>query len=101
MQQGSPDQVALMDSVAELKEQPKGLAVLYNDYAVPYRVWSLCLEMVAAANHNDPSYNRQLWDAYLTQAPPPPSSPSNSNMLCTLCFVWACKSLIALPGMSG
>ncbi len=82
MQQGSPDQVALMDSVAELKEQPKGLAVLYNDYAVPYRVWSLCLEMVAAANHNDPSYNRQLWDAYLTQVIPPPTPPRTPIPTC-------------------
>jgi len=58
--------------MSELQEEPKNLAVLFNDYAVPFRVWDVCLEIVAAANHNDPTYNRQLWDAYLTQVSPPP-----------------------------
>ena len=69
-QEGSADQTSLLDSVSELQDEPKNLAVLFNDYAVPFRVWDVFLEIVAAANHNDPTYNRQLWDAYLTQARP-------------------------------
>ena len=75
LQEGSADQNSLLDSVSELQDEPKNLAVLFNDYAVPFRVWDVCLEIVAAANHNDPTYNRQLWDAYLTQARRDPFSP--------------------------
>lgn len=65
---GSADHVSILDSKSELQDEPKNPAVLFNDYALPFRMWSLCLEIVAATNHNDPTYNRQLWDAYLIQA---------------------------------
>jgi hypothetical protein len=80
LQRGSADHVSIRDSVTELQDEPKNLAVLFNDYALPFRMWSLCLEIVAAANHNDPTYNRQLWDAYLIQAPLP---PAQSMLPCT------------------
>lgn len=49
---------------------PQELAILYNDYAVPHRLWELGLEMVALANFDDPAYIRQLWDVYLRQVRP-------------------------------
>jgi hypothetical protein len=73
LQHGSADHVSILDSKSELQDEPKNPAVLFNDYALPFRMWSLCLEIVAATNHNDPTYNRQLWDAYLIQAPLPPT----------------------------
>lgn len=68
IQEDSTEKKSLQDALAELKEEPQELNTLYNDYASPFRQWSLALEMVALANYNDPIYVRQLWDVHLRQA---------------------------------
>ena len=47
----APNDERLKDAVAELREGPRELAELYNDYAVPWRCWGLALEMVDVAQY--------------------------------------------------
>lgn len=82
MQEESNDQAALQDALAELKEEPQELTTLYNDFASPFKQWSLALEMVALANYNDPVYIRQLWDVYLRQVEPIIVHSYQGQMLC-------------------
>ena len=60
-------QEALREAVAELREGPRELVDLYNDYVCPWARWGLALEMVEVANYTDAAYVRQLWDVYLRQ----------------------------------
>ncbi len=63
----------LKEAVAELREGPRELVDLYNDYVCPWARWGLALEMVEVANYSDAAYVRQLWDVYLRQVPCLPS----------------------------
>lgn len=76
LQEGSADRVELHDVVVDLQEAPKELTQLYNDCAVPHRLWALGLEMTALANFDNPAYIRQLWDLYLQQVPPALRAPA-------------------------
>lgn len=67
----APNDERLKDAVAELKEGPRELVDLYNEYACPWQQWGLALEMVEIANYSDAAYVRQLWDIYLRQARSP------------------------------
>ncbi|CAL8471349.1 g10891 [Coccomyxa elongata] len=58
---------ALKEAVGELREGPRELVDLYNDYVCPWGRWGLALEMVEIANYTDAAYVRQLWDVYLRQ----------------------------------
>ncbi len=58
---------ALQDAIGELKEGPRELVDLYNDYVCPWTRWGIALEMVEIANYGDAAYIRQLWDVYLRQ----------------------------------
>ena len=73
-QEGSEERGALQDVVAELQEEPKELAQLYNDYAQTFQEWGLALEMVALAQFTDAPFIRQLWDVYLRQVGTPEAS---------------------------
>ncbi len=70
-QEGDASLGGLEDACAELREGPRELAELYNDYAAPWRAWGLGLRMVALAGYSDGGYVRQLWDVYLRQARAP------------------------------
>ena len=70
----APHDERLKDAVAELREGPRELVDLYNDYACPWAQWGLALEMIEIANYADAAYVRQLWDVYLRQVPAPSSS---------------------------
>lgn len=61
---------ALKEAVGELREGPRELVDLYNDYVCPWGRWGLALEMVEIANYTDAAYVRQLWDVYLRQVSP-------------------------------
>ena len=79
----------LKDAIAELKEGPRELVDLYNEYACPWQQWGLALEMVEIANYSDAAYVRQLWDVYLRQARSPscwhmPQSSISPLLLCGL-----------------
>ncbi len=63
----APNDERLKDAVLELKEGPRELVDLYNEYACPWAQWGLALEMVEIANYSDAAYVRQLWDVYLRQ----------------------------------
>ena len=66
----APNDERLKDAIAELKEGPRELVDLYNEFACPWQQWGLALEMVEIANYSDAAYVRQLWDVYLRQACP-------------------------------
>ena len=63
----APSDERLKDAVAELREGPRELVDLYNDFACPWQQWGLALEMVEIANYSDTAYVAQLWDVYLRQ----------------------------------
>lgn len=67
---GGPEAASREDieaAVSDLRREPKELAELYNDYAVPAQAWGLCLEMVDLSGYGDAAYLRQLWDLHLKQ----------------------------------
>ena len=63
----APNDERLKDAVAELREGPRELVDLYNEFACPWQQWGLALEMVEIANYSDTAYVAQLWDVYLRQ----------------------------------
>jgi hypothetical protein len=63
----APNDERLKDAISELKEGPRELVDLYNEYACPWAQWGLALEMVEIANYSDAAYVCQLWDVYLRQ----------------------------------
>ena len=75
----APNDERLKDAIAELKEGPRELVDLYNEFACPWQQWGLALEMVEIANYSDAAYVRQLWDVYLRQA-----CPLSADMLLSL-----------------
>ena len=66
----APNDERLKDAVAELREGPRELVDLYNEFACPWQQWGLALEMVEIANYSDTAYVAQLWDVYLRQVLP-------------------------------
>ena len=50
-----------------LQGAPQPLVDLFNQYAVPYHQWELCIELVHASDGVDMAYVQQLWDLYLKQ----------------------------------
>ncbi|KAK1262980.1 hypothetical protein QJS04_geneDACA012013 [Acorus gramineus] len=55
----------------ELSLDLKGITQLYNDYAVPFELWEICLEMLNFANYSgdaDSSFVRETWARLLDQA---------------------------------
>ena len=70
---GSPNDLGLRLRALQAAHQP--LVDLFNQYAVPYHQWELCLELVHASDGVDMAYVQQLWDLYLKQV---------SLMLCCL-----------------
>ena len=63
--QGSPNDLGLRLRALQAAHQP--LVDLFNQYAVPYHQWELCLELVHASDGVDMAYVKQLWDLYLKQ----------------------------------
>ena len=56
------------DVAATLQGQPLTLDALYNDVAIPRRLFRVAIELVALARHGDPAHARALWDVALTDA---------------------------------
>ncbi|KAK1277616.1 hypothetical protein QJS04_geneDACA018797 [Acorus gramineus] len=55
----------------ELSLDLKGITQLYNDYAVPFELWEICLEMLNFANYSgdaDSNFVRETWARLLDQA---------------------------------
>ena len=63
---GAPADLAVR--ISALQQGPQPLVDLFNQYAVPYHQWELCLYLVHASDGVDMSYVQQLWDLYLKQA---------------------------------
>ena len=59
---------AAAEAAAELREAPRELAVLYNDYTAPWRLWGTALQLVELARFQDAAFLRHLWDVFLRQA---------------------------------
>jgi nuclear pore complex protein Nup155 len=57
----------LKAAISELSSEPKELAELYNDYAVPLCLWKLCLEAIDISGYGDAGYVEQLWDLFLKE----------------------------------
>ena len=95
-QMQAPNDERLKDAIAELKEGPRELVDLYNEYACPWQQWGLALEMVEIANYSDAAYVRQLWDVYLRQACPFPADTSPSSLSCLLSVLWSCPEHVPL-----
>ena len=98
----APNDERLKDAVAELREGPRELVDLYNEFACPWQQWGLALEMVEIANYSDTAYVAQLWDVYLRQvlsfclaeglfSACWCSWPSALAGLCLHLTVWACS----------
>ena len=81
-QEGDGRAEALADAVAELREAPRELAELYNDFAAPWGAWGTALQLVDVAQYTDAGYVRQLWDVYLRQV--------------GACLFWRCACFGAL-----
>ena len=58
---------SLKDTISDLLCMPKELAELYNDVAVPQRLWRLCLEAMDISSYGDAAYVAQLWDLHLRE----------------------------------
>ncbi|DBA94363.1 TPA: hypothetical protein ACH3X1_001969 [Trebouxia sp. C0004] len=63
--EGAPDDLGLR--LKCLHGAPQPLVDLFNQYAVPYHQWELCIELVHASDGVDMAYVQQLWDLYLKQ----------------------------------
>ncbi|KAG6548318.1 hypothetical protein Mapa_010184 [Marchantia paleacea] len=75
-----PPQGALLDGAqgrlarekaAELENELKSITQLYNDYAVPFELWEVCLEILNFSNYSsdkDNSVMRETWTRLLDQA---------------------------------
>ncbi|XP_020576719.1 nuclear pore complex protein NUP155 isoform X2 [Phalaenopsis equestris] len=59
------------DKAKELELNVKSITQLYNDYAVPFQLWELCLEMLNFANYSgdaDSKIVRETWARLIDQA---------------------------------
>ncbi|XP_066397154.1 nuclear pore complex protein NUP155-like isoform X2 [Miscanthus floridulus] len=62
---------AAKDKANELSLNLKSITQLYNDYAVPFGLWEVCLEMLSFANYSgdaDSKIVREIWARLLDQA---------------------------------
>ncbi|XP_072146653.1 nuclear pore complex protein NUP155 [Setaria viridis] len=62
---------AAKDKAKELSLGLKSITQLYNDYAVPFNLWEVCLEMLSFANYSgdaDSKIVREIWARLLDQA---------------------------------
>ncbi|CAN6285129.1 unnamed protein product [Urochloa humidicola] len=62
---------AAKDKAKELSLNLKSITQLYNDYAVPFNLWEVCLEMLSFANYSgdaDSKIVREIWARLLNQA---------------------------------
>jgi nuclear pore complex protein Nup155 len=58
------------DKAKELSLNLKSITQLYNDYAVPFNLWEVCLEMLNFANYSgdaDSKIAREIWARLLDQ----------------------------------
>ncbi|XP_010932548.2 nuclear pore complex protein NUP155 isoform X1 [Elaeis guineensis] len=59
------------DKAKELTLELKSITQLYNEYAVPFKLWEICLEMLNFANYSGDADNkivREIWARLLDQA---------------------------------
>ncbi|ERM95873.1 nuclear pore complex protein NUP155 isoform X1 [Amborella trichopoda] len=59
------------DKAKELSQDLKSITQLYNEYAVPFELWEICLEILHFANYSgeaDTSIIRETWARLLDQA---------------------------------
>lgn len=59
------------EKAKEISQDLKSITQLYNEYAVPFKLWEICLEMLHFANYsgdNDSSIVRETWARLLDQA---------------------------------
>ncbi|XP_077236028.1 nuclear pore complex protein NUP155-like [Tasmannia lanceolata] len=62
---------AAKDKAKEISIDLKSITQLYNEYAVPFELWEVCLEMLHFANYSgdiDSSIVRETWTRLLDQA---------------------------------
>ncbi|KAL1568628.1 nuclear pore complex protein NUP155-like isoform X1 [Salvia divinorum] len=63
--------VSLRDKAKELSMDLKTITQLYNEYAVPFELWEICLEMLYFASYSgdaDSSIVRETWARLIDQA---------------------------------
>ncbi|KAK4350075.1 hypothetical protein RND71_029388 [Anisodus tanguticus] len=61
----------LREKAKELSMELKSITQLYNDYAVPFEIWEICLEMLYFASYSgdaDSSIVRETWARLIDQA---------------------------------
>lgn len=56
------------DRLGDLLVARHELMELYNDFAAPNELWSLCLEAIDLSGYGDEAYVRHLWDLALKRA---------------------------------
>lgn len=62
---------AVRDKAIELSSDVKSITQLYNEYAVPFELWEICLEMLYFANYSsdaDSNILRETWARLIDQA---------------------------------
>ncbi|CAN7098474.1 unnamed protein product [Brassica rapa subsp. narinosa] len=62
---------AANEKALELSVELKSITQLYNEYAVPFELWEICLEMLYFANYSgdaDSSIIRETWSRLMEQA---------------------------------
>ncbi|PSR91038.1 Nuclear pore complex protein [Actinidia chinensis var. chinensis] len=62
---------SIREKVKELSLDLKSITQLYNEYAVPFELWEICLEMLYFANYSgdtDSSIVRETWARLMDQA---------------------------------
>ncbi|KAF3572134.1 hypothetical protein F2Q69_00063350 [Brassica cretica] len=62
---------AANEKAMELSLELKNITQLYNEYAVPFELWEICLEMLYFANYSgdaDSSIIRETWSRLMEQA---------------------------------
>nr|GMD16734.1 nuclear pore complex protein NUP155 [Ipomoea batatas] len=63
--------LSLKEKAKELSMDLKSITQLYNDYAVPFELWEICLEMLYFASYSgeaDSSIARETWARLIDQA---------------------------------
>ncbi|KAK9740638.1 hypothetical protein RND81_03G050200 [Saponaria officinalis] len=59
------------EKAKELSMELKSITQLYNDYAVPFELWEVCLEMLYFANHSgdaDSNIVKEIWARLIDQS---------------------------------
>ncbi|XVF43562.1 hypothetical protein PTKIN_Ptkin02bG0049800 [Pterospermum kingtungense] len=62
---------AAQEKAKELSLELKNITQLYNEYALPFELWEMCLEMLYFANYSgdaDSSFIRETWARLIDQA---------------------------------